>query len=77
MEKPETVNRGDVFQITSATEGREGWLGALVMTTEVKPWGIQGFVHVIETHDTSACAYIRLKWEDIEYVGPAPLVPAN
>jgi hypothetical protein len=67
---------GDVFQITEA-HGRKGWIGAFVMATEIKSWGIQGFVPRIETHDEQRQAYIRLKWEEIEFIGHAPLVPAD
>ena len=67
---------GDVFQITEA-HGRMGWVGAFVLATEIKPWGIQGFVPHIATHDRQTQVYIRLKWSDIEYIGHAPLVPAD
>lgn len=75
MPKPEfEVKPGDVFQ---SVESREGWRGAFVMVSEVKTWGIVGYVHVIKTHDESAKAYIRYKWDDIEYVGKAVLVPQD
>jgi hypothetical protein len=64
---------GDVFQINESYD-RKGWIGAFVMATEVKSWGIQGFVHVIESHDQAQRAYTRLEWSDIEFVGAAPLV---
>lgn len=67
---------GDLYQITEP-HGRKGWVGAIVMATEIKPWGIQGFVHVVESHDQSGRAYIRLKWEEIEHVGFAHLIPAD
>ncbi len=67
---------GDVFQITEA-HGRQGWIGSFVMATEIKPWGIQGFVPIIKTHDEQNRAYIRLKWSEIEFVGHAPLMPAD
>lgn len=67
---------GDVFQITE-THGRQGWIGAFVLATEIKSFGIQGFVSHVETHDKQARAYIRLKWEEIEYIGHAPLMPAD
>lgn len=77
MEKPlpETYKPGAVFQITEA-HGRQGWIGAFVMATEVKSCGIQGFVQIIETHEKHGCAYIRLPWDQIDYIGTALLVPA-
>jgi hypothetical protein len=46
---------GDVFQINE-THGRAGWIGAFVLATEIKSWGIQGFVHVVEKHEESGRA---------------------
>lgn len=77
MNAPEQVSKaqiGDVFQINES-HGRNGWIGAFVMATEIKHWGIQGFVSHVETHDQQAKAFIRLKWEEIEYIGHAVLVP--
>ncbi len=71
------VNRyevGAVFQINEK-HARNGWVGAFVLATEIKSWGIQGFVSQIETHDQQNHAYIRLKWEELDYIGNAPLVP--
>lgn len=67
---------GDIFQIIEA-HGRNGWIGAFVMATEIKSWGIQGFVPHVQTHDEQTRAYIRLKWEEIEFIGHAPLIPAD
>ncbi len=67
---------GDVFQINEK-HGRMGWVGAFVMATEIKSWGIQGFVSHVETHDQQNRAYIRLKWEELDYIGHAPLVPGD
>lgn len=65
---------GDVFQINEK-HGRIGWIGAFVLATEIKSWGIQGFVPNIETHDKQTSIYIRLKWEEIDFIGSAKLVP--
>jgi hypothetical protein len=67
---------GDVFQITEQ-HGRGGWIGAFVLATEIKSWGIQGFVACIKNHEEQTSAYIRLRWDEIAYVGHAPLVPAS
>lgn len=75
MEKMDAAEPGDVFQINES-HGRHGWIGAFVMATEIKSFGIMGFVSHIETHDKQAQAFIRLPWEHIEYVGKATLIPA-
>jgi hypothetical protein len=67
---------GDVFQINEKhgeTTNRIGWVGALVTVREVKQWGIVGFVTFPHTHEEQTRAYIRLKWEEIDFVGHAPL----
>lgn len=67
---------GDVFQITEK-HGRAGWIGAFVLATEIKSFGIQGFVAHINTHDQQSRAYIRLEWDHIYYIGRAVLIPAS
>lgn len=57
--------------------GRNGWIGAFVTVTEVRKWGVIGFVHIMDTHDLSGRAYIRLKWEEIDYIGMAKLIPKD
>ncbi len=68
---------GDLYQITSADPDRQGLIGAIVLATEIKPWGIQGFVHHLGEFRKSSRIYLRLKWEDIEHVGHAHLIPAD
>lgn len=75
MSEPK-YNRGDVFQINEA-HGREGWIGAFVLATEIKPWGIVGFVSHIQTHVEQTRAYIRLNWNEIDYIGHAMLIPKD
>lgn len=70
------VRRGSVVQINEK-HGRDGWTGALLIVTEVKPWGVQGFVHCIETHDQYSRAYIRLPDDEFDYIGHAALVPED
>lgn len=49
------------------------WCGCLVIVTEVKNWGIQGFVQV----PMQGQAFIRLNHEDFEKVGEATFVLGN
>jgi len=78
MDKPAegTLKPGWVFQINE-THGRLGWVGAFVLATEIRSWGIQGFVCHVDTHEEQSRAYIRLKWSEIEPVGVASLVPGE
>lgn len=77
MEKKTEIPRASVGEVFQIVNGRKGWVGAFVLATEIKSWGITGFVHHIVSHDEPAQMYIRLKWEDIESVGHAPLVPRS
>lgn len=63
---------GDVFQINEK-HGRAGWIGVFIYATEIKSCGIQGFATRIETHEQQNRAYIRLKWEEIDFIGHAVL----
>jgi len=67
---------GDVFQINEV-HGRSGWIGAFVLATDIRNWGIQGYVHHVKTHEESAFAFIRLRWDEIDYIGHAVLKPSS
>jgi hypothetical protein len=49
------------------------WAGCLVVVTELKPWGIQGFVQI----PMQGQAYIRLEHKEYEVVGQAAFVIAE
>lgn len=61
----ENIIEDSVVQINE--NGQEGWVGCLVQVSDVRNWGVQGWVQVPE----EGLAYIRLKWEEIDYIGQA------
>ena len=65
---------GDVFQINE-THGHKGLIGAFLMATEIKTWGVQGFVSHVETLDRQTSIYLRLNWSELDFIGHAPLIP--
>ena len=71
----DALRPGDIVQITDSS--RHGILGALLMVETVKPWGIQGFIHHVDTFDESKRLYLRLEHVQFERVGRAVLVPAD
>ncbi len=71
MLKQELIRENSVVQINGL--GKAGWIGCLVQVSELKQWGIQGFVKLPMQGD----AYIRLQWNEIEYIGEAQLVFEN
>lgn len=59
-----------VNDVIQATEGAGEWCGCLLQVDEVKPWGVQAYIHVPNQGD----AYIRLKNGDFEKIGSAVMV---
>lgn len=57
------VKKHDVVQVIPEHE----WAGAFVYVTEVKEWGIQGFVNI----PLQGSAYIRLKNGEYDKIGEA------
>jgi hypothetical protein len=72
MKEPFQYNPGSVFQINEK-HGRKGWTGAFVLATEIRDWGVIGFVHSIIEHEKAGQVWIRLKWDEIDYIGEAVL----
>jgi len=70
------IKEGAVFQINDK-HGRKGWIGAFVLATEIRSWGIIGFVHHIKNHEERAEVWIRLKWDEIDLIGTAVMVPKD
>jgi hypothetical protein len=69
MKKYVYVKEDTVVQINE--KGKDGWIGCLVQVSEVKGWGVQGWVQL----PMKGSAYIRLQWDEIEYIGEAILSP--
>jgi len=53
--------------------GQEGWVGCLVQVDEIKSWGIVGYVKI----PAQGNAYIRLKENEIDFIGLAIMIPEN
>ncbi len=70
--EPRVLEVGDVVQIDPEHDPRFG--GCLMMVTERKSWGAQGFV-AIPHADGPQNAYYRCKYKDMEYVGRASWIP--
>lgn len=61
--KPKT----SVIQINE--NGFLGWIGCICQVDEIKSWGVQAWVQI----PMSGSAYIRLNWDQFEYIGDAIL----
>ncbi len=76
MQPEETnIKRGSVVQISPDHAGRL-FAGCMLTVTEVKEWGVQGYVQALGSgrEESGGQAYYRVKWADIVYVGEAPWV---
>ena len=63
-----------IHDIVQITDKDHHWFPALVIVTEVKSFGCQGFMTVVRNNDTDTQnwpAYIRLRSESYEIVGHA------
>ena len=61
------IKKGSVVQ---ANENSGEWCGCLLIVDEVKDWGVQAGMKV----PFKGVAYIRLTFDQIEYIGEAILV---
>ncbi len=65
---------GDLFQVNASHDpdgSRRGWVGAIVITTEVNHSGIIGYIHQIHDHKTRGKIWIRFDWSEVDFVGEA------
>lgn len=71
---PETQNNLEVGSIIQANENANDWCGCVLIVDEVKPWGIQAFLHIPMQGD----AYIRLRHDQFDVLGgKAVLMPRD
>jgi hypothetical protein len=59
----DAINIGDIVQVNPE---KEMFGACMVVVTEIKSWGIQGYV---QNAGVNGQAYIRLKIQDFEHTG--------
>jgi hypothetical protein len=70
--KKREFEEGAVVQLNPETVGNRMFAGCMMVVTEVKSWGVQGYVQGLgENEQPGGQAYYRAKWDEIEYVGRA------
>jgi len=61
----------DLVKVNSVVQlnehAQEGWIGCFLQVSEVKSWGVQGWVQIPK----GGSAYLRPTWEQIDYIGEA------
>jgi hypothetical protein len=66
---------GDLVQLNPETVGNKAFAGCIMVVTEPKPWGAQGYVQALGTRETmGGQAYYRANWNEMEIVGSAEWV---
>lgn len=69
MEKTRLV-RGALVQLNPETVGNPMFAACIMVVTEPKRWGAQGFVQALgEDGKPGGQAYYRAKWDEMEEVG--------
>ena len=71
------IRVGSVVQLNERASAT-CYVGCFLLVTEIKPWGVQGFVaHVGDLSEPAGMIFLRPKWDAIEWVGTATLQPAS
>ena len=68
------VEVGTVLQLSPESEEvRPCFKGCFLVVTEVKTWGIQGYIPAVGAtfDEPGGLVFLRPKWEDLEFVGAA------
>jgi hypothetical protein len=66
------IEEGDIVQIIDETDH---WFPCLIVVSEVKTWGVQGYVTIPRNgEDPNGNAYRRLAFDKVERVGRANIV---
>lgn len=69
--KQRILRVGGVVQISPDCKNRM-FAGCLLIVTEPKPFGCQGYVQALgENGKPGGQAYLRPRWQDMEFVGRA------
>ena len=70
MEKTDSLKIGDLVQLNPETVKNKMFTACIMVATEVKPWGAQGYVQSLgENGQPGGQAYYRAKFDEMELVG--------
>lgn len=77
MSPVSNLKAGDVVQLSPETVKNRMFAACLMVVTEPKGWGAQGYVQALGSDGKpGGQAYYRAGWEEMEYVGAAEWVAA-
>lgn len=71
--KKQELKVGQLVQLNPDLVGNKAFAGCIMVVTEPKEWGAQGYVQALgESRDIpGGQAYIRVQWQEMELVGEA------
>jgi len=71
------LKTGQLVQLNPETVGNKMFAACIMVVTEPKAWGAQGYVQALgEDGEHGGQAYYRAKWEEMELVGDAEWIYA-
>lgn len=74
---PKELVGGELVQLNPETVSNRMFAACIMVVTEPKSWGAQGYVQAFGTDGKAGGqAYYRAKWEEMEPVGHAEWVAA-
>lgn len=69
---PTELKKGQLVQFNPETVSNKMFTACIMVVTEPKPWGAQGYVQGLGSNgEPGGQAYYRAKWDEIELVGHA------
>ncbi len=73
----QNLKEGQIVQLNPETVGNPMFAACMMVVTEPKSWGAQGYVQALgENGKPGGRAYYRAKWEEMEPVGHAEWIAA-
>lgn len=73
--QPQLLQKGDLVQLNPGTVKNPMFAGCIMVITEPKSFGAQGYVQGLgENGKAAGQAYYRATWEEMVFVGWAPFV---
>ncbi len=65
-----TTTKGEILQLNPQTVKNPMFAGCLLVVTDPKAWGVQGYVHALGTGgQPGGQAYYRATWPELEETG--------
>lgn len=72
MKETDNLSVNSVVQLNPETCRNRMFAGCMMVVTEPKPWGAQGYVQSLgKNEEPGGQAYYRAKWEEMDFVGYA------